>query len=89
MEDLRVLEWRVSNELALVNLKMAEITVEKHKKTNKDKVLCELELIELEGKEKAYRACLELIKTQIQQAEQELEDLKIFEVNEPETYGLI
>lgn len=89
MEDLKLLEYKIANKLSDTKLKIINAGLEKYKKNSKEKVLCELELIELKGKEKAYIECLEFIRMQIQETEKLLEDLKIFEVNEPETYGLI
>ncbi|CEK35428.1 hypothetical protein UMC2_23841 [[Clostridium] sordellii] len=84
MEDLRYLQSMIELKISNIELKICELLV----KNNEDNLLKEIELLKLESKLDAYKDTLTVIKNRVEIVERNLEDLKIFEVNNASTYGL-
>ena len=84
MEDLRYLQSMIELKIGNIELKICELLV----KNNEDNLLKEIELLKLESKLDAYKDTLTVIKNRVEIVERNLEDLKIFEVNNASTYGL-
>ncbi|MBS6025863.1 MAG: hypothetical protein KIB00_17460 [Paeniclostridium sordellii] len=84
MEDLRYLQSMIELKISNIELKICKLLV----KNNEDNLLKEIELLKLESKLEAYKDTLTVIKNRVEIVERNLEDLKIFEVNNASTYGL-
>ena len=83
MTNLRQLKSNIEYKISEINLKICNLVLNKPKA---DKILHEIEVLKLESKLEAYETTLTIIKAQIEVAERELEELKVFEPNETATY---
>lgn len=83
MTNLRQLKSNIEYKISEINLNICNLILNKPKA---DKILHEIELLKLESKLEAYEDTLVMVKAQIEVAERELEELKVFEPNEAATY---